>query len=92
MKTQFNFKNLLSVMVLSLAVTLGVTGCSDDDDPVVTVSEQLAGQDANSEPGTLDDAAGTKAGIESLFGDADSEPVDIETGESIGDAFAKAGS
>ena len=93
MKTQFNLKSLLGVMALLLAVALPLTGCNDNDDPaVVSVSEQLANQDANSEPGALDDAAGIKAGIESSFGDPDSEPVDIDDGERIRDVFAKSGS
>jgi hypothetical protein len=93
MKTQFNTNNLLGVMTLILAVTLPLSGCNDnDDDYVMPVSEQLANQDANSEPGSLNDAAAIKAGIEGTFGDPDSEPVDIGTGESIGDVFTKAGS
>lgn len=94
MKTQLNLKSLLGVMVLLSAVTLPLTGCNNnDDDPyVMPVSEQLANRNANSEPGTLDNAAGIKMGIESLFGDSDSEPVDIGSGESIKDVFTKAGS
>lgn len=93
MKTQFNLRSLLGVMALLLAVALPLTGCNNNDDPVVvSVSEQLANQDANSEPGVLGDAANIKAGIERSFGDSDSEPVDIGDGESIKDVFAKAGS
>ncbi len=93
MKTQFNLKSLLSVMILLLAVALPLTGCNDNDDPdVVSISERLANQDANSEPDALNDAVGIKAGIESSFGDPDSEPMDIGDGESIKDVFAKSGS
>nr|CAA6810872.1 MAG: Unknown protein [uncultured Thiotrichaceae bacterium] len=90
MKTQFNLKSLLGVMAMLFAVTLPLTGCNDNDDP--SVSEQLANQDVNSEPGALGDAAGIKAGIERSFGGPDSEPVDIDDGESIKDVFAKSGS
>lgn len=92
MKMQFNFKSLLSVMSLLLTVALPLTGCNNDDPYVMPVSEQLANQDANSEPGALTDAAGIKMGIERLFGDADGEPVAIESGESISSVFGKAGS
>lgn len=91
--TQSVVKSLLSAGALALFVALPLAGCNDHDSPeTVTAAEKLATQGADTEPGMLDDAAAIKAGIEGLFGDRDSEPVDIETGEKIGDAFAKAGS
>lgn len=97
MKTQLKTINLFSVAVLAVAA-LALSACNDDDDDddgnsyAMSVAEQLANQKADSEPGKLNDPAMVKAGIESLFGDPDSEPVDIDTGESIRSAFTKAGS
>ncbi|MEZ5534879.1 MAG: hypothetical protein R3F02_04575 [Thiolinea sp.] len=94
MKTKHNAQNRLGMLILA-ATVLTLTACSDDDDngqSAKPISEQLANQKANSEPGELNDAAKIKAGIESLFGDPDSEPVDVDTGESIQDVFVKAGS
>ena len=51
----------------------------------------LSSPQADSEPGPIADATSLQNDISSLFSDADSEPVDIEDGDSLDDVFNRTG-
>lgn len=93
MKTLINYKSILGVTTLSLVLT-GCFNSSSSNNNVSPSSQSkaLATQSPDSKPGRIDDPVALRDDINATFGNPDDEPVDIETGETLGDLFDRVGS
>ena len=79
---------LITIGIVSL---IGLSGCFNGSSN--SVSSERAGVDAYStkggsdEPVAIDDAAMLRTDLNSVFGNADAEPVAVEDGDSIEDVL-----
>ena len=79
---------------------MAVVGChSSNNDaggsggPIIADNQlrDLASQTADSEPTALGDAATLRSDINALFNGADTDPIEVETGDSVQDVLNRAG-
>lgn len=85
-----------TILWLTMLSTLALVGChssgSNTGGTTQTGLDKLANQAGDSDPGALDDAAGLLNEINTLFGNADDEPVEVESGDTLQDVINRAGS
>ena len=81
-------RTVLQLLLMAL-IPLGMTACSDNDDPPVVVVDdpdavdQVSSQVANSDPLAIDDAPALESAITALFGAANGDPLALKPGETL---------
>lgn len=86
-------KHVLWLAPIMLAMS--VTGCNSSSNnhhvPVAVgaTANTFATKNADSDPVVIGDAAALQQDLNAVFGNADAEPVDIQTGESLVDLLGR---
>lgn len=85
-------KHILWLAPIMLAIS--VTGCNNSSNnnssvAVGTATNTFASKNADTDPLVIGDASALQQDLNAVFGNADSEPVDIQPGESLTDLLGR---
>ncbi|CAA6823413.1 MAG: Unknown protein [uncultured Thiotrichaceae bacterium] len=80
----------------SVMLAISVTGCNNSSNNnhssvavVGAATNAVATKNADADPLVIDDASALQQDLNAVFGNADSEPVDIQPGESLTDLLGR---